>query len=221
MSSRAHAIVKVAAQVPSPQPVRCVRVGVDGVDGVGKTTFADELAEAVRDTGRPVVRVSGDGFHQDRATRYRRGRDSPEGFWLDSYDYRAFSETVLLPLGPGGDRRYRPAVHDVGTDAWLDLPWQNAPAGAVLVVDGLFLPRDELVDQWDLSLSLDAPFEVTVARMAVRDGSHPDLDHPSNARYVRGQHLYLEACRPQRRAHLVIDHTDLAHPVVRDGARPA
>jgi uridine kinase len=184
-----------------------VRVGVDGVDGVGKSTFAAALAVALRGLGRPVVHVSADGFHRPRAVRHRRGRDSPEGFWLDSYDYPALIENVLAPFGPGGTRRYRPAVHDVESDETLELPWQQAPADAVLVVDGLFLHRDELAGQWDFSIFLSAPFEVTVARMAARDGSHPDPEHPSQSRYVRGQRIYFAACQPWRRATIVIDNS--------------
>lgn len=188
------------------------RVAVDGVDGVGKTTFAGEVAAALRAAGRPVVHVSADGFHQPRAVRHRRGRDSPEGFWLESYDYPALIRDVLAPFGPDGDRRYRPACHDVHSDELLDLPWRQAPADAVLVLDGLFLHRDELAGQWDFSIFLTAPFAVTVARMAVRDGSHPDPEHPSQARYVRGQRLYFAACRPWERADLVVDNSDLARP---------
>jgi uridine kinase len=184
------------------------RIAVDGVDGVGKTTFAAELTTLLPS----AVHVSADGFHQPRAVRHRRGRDSPEGFWLDSYDYPALIHNVLAPFGSGGSRRYRPACHDVGTDETLELPWLQAPADAVLVVDGLFLHRDELAGQWDFSVFLAAPFEVTAARMADRDGSHPDPEHPSLARYVRGQRLYFAACRPWERADLVVDHSDLDRP---------
>jgi uridine kinase len=201
--------------VPSPRPARCVRVAVDGVDGVGKSTFAAELAEALRAAGRPVVLVSVDGFHHDRQTRHRRGRRSPEGFWLDSYDYEALRENVLVPFAPGGSRRYRTAVHDVVTDVTLDLPWLTAPEGAVLLVEGVFLHRDELLHEWDLTVFLDAPRATTVARMADRDGSSRDQDHPSLARYVEGQRLYLQACRPQERAHVLVDNTDLARPRLR------
>jgi uridine kinase len=204
---------EVAAMVPP----EARRVAVDGVDGVGKTTFAGELAGALRAGGRPVVQVSADGFHHVRAVRHRRGRASPDGFWLDSYDYAALIAQVLTPLGPGGDRRYRTAVHDVATDEILDLPRLTAPAGAVLVLDGLFLHRDELAGCWDFSIFLTAPFAVTAARMAQRDGSHPDPDHPSLARYVQGQRLYFAACRPWERADVVIDNGDPGRPgLVRD-----
>jgi len=198
--------IRLPAEVADLIPATAVRVAVDGVDGVGKSTFAAALAGVLRARGRPVVHVSADDFHQPRAVRHRRGRDSPEGFWLDSYNYPALIENVLAPFAPGGTRRYRPAIHDLKSDETLDLPWRQAPAEAVLVVDGLFLHRDELVGHWDFSIFLSAPFEVTVARMAARDGSHPDPEHPSQARYVQGQRLYFAACEPWRRATVVIDN---------------
>ena len=76
---RADVVTAVAAAVGAGRPPDCVRVGVDGVDGAGKTTFADELARALRAEGRPVVRVSLDDFHNPRAVRYRLGRESPAG----------------------------------------------------------------------------------------------------------------------------------------------
>lgn len=59
------------------------RVGVDGVCGVGKTTFAAELAERLAGRGRPVVVVDSDGFHHVRARRHRQS-DPARGYYEDS-----------------------------------------------------------------------------------------------------------------------------------------
>jgi uridine kinase len=48
---------------------------------------------------RPVVRVSVDDFHNTQLVRYRQGRDSPEGFWEDSYNYQRLIADVLAPGG--------------------------------------------------------------------------------------------------------------------------
>ncbi|MDT5181078.1 MAG: uridine kinase [Mycobacterium sp.] len=207
----------VASRVPRPDGGGCVRVAVDGPDGAGKTRFADALAEVLRTEGRSVVRVSVDGFHQPRTVRYRRGRDSPEGFWLDSYDYQRFRDDVLDPFGPGGSRRYRAGAHDVATDSSLTPAVQVAEPGSVLVVDGIFLHRDEVVDAWDLSVFLDAPFTETARRMAERDGTHPDPEHPRTRRYVEGQRLYYAACQPQQRADILIDNSDYHLPRILRG----
>jgi uridine kinase len=212
---RAAVLAAVAAEVPPAEGPVCTRVGVDGVDGSGKTVFAAELAAVLRQAGREVVQVSLDDFHHVRAVRYRRGRTSPEGFWLDSFDYPRFAAEVLEPLGPGGSRRYRPRGHDLVTDAVLDVPFLTAPAGAVLVVDGLFLHREELEGLWDFTVFLDVPFEVTAVRMAGRDGTHPDPEDPSMARYVQAQRRYFAEREPWSRADAVVDNTDVARPALR------
>jgi uridine kinase len=190
------------------------RVGVDGVDGVGKTRFADELAARMAARGRGVVRGTVDGFHQPRAVRYRRGRDDPDGFFLDSYDYAQLRRWMLDPFGPGGDRRYRTRVHDLLRDVRVDEPLRVAAADAVLVVDGIFLQRPELAGCFDLVVWLEAPFEVSFARMAARDGSPSDPAHPANRRYLEGQRRYLRECSPRERADVVVDVTDVDTPVV-------
>jgi uridine kinase len=196
-------------------------VAIDGVDGVGKSRFADELAAVLEARGRSVVRASVDGFHHPPRTRYRRGRTSAEGFYCDSYRYEDLERELLRAFAPGGDRRFRRAIYDVEDERELDLPEETAPAGSVLVLDGIFLHRPELLGRWDLSVFLDAPFAVTVPRGAQRGDGSPDPGAPSNRRYVEGQRLYLARCRPHARATVVVDNTDLAHPrIVRDGDEP-
>jgi uridine kinase len=197
----------------------CVRVAVDGVDGAGKTVFADELAHVLTTAGTAVIRISADDFHHVRAVRYARGRSSPEGFWLDSYNYERLHTDVLTPLGPRGSRRYRAVAHDLTTDTMLDPPPQDAPAGAVLVLDGLFLHRDELATVWDFSVFLDVPFELTARRMASRDGTNPDPADASMRRYVEAQRIYISSCAPADRASIVIDNSSFGHPRI-DRIRP-
>jgi uridine kinase len=190
--------------IPPSTGEDCVRVGIDGVDGAGKTTFADALATTLQQQGRPVVRVSVDDFHHPRAIRYARGRDSPEGFWLDAFDYARLLSDVLVPLGPGGTREFKPAAHSLAPDRVLDPPAQRAAPGSVLVIDGLFLHRDELAHCWEFSVFLDVPFSVSLARMVARDGSSPDPEHPSVQRYVHAQQIYFDSCRPRERASVVV-----------------
>jgi uridine kinase len=190
-------------------------VGVDGVDGVGKTSFAEGLVAVLRGAGVLAVRVSLDGFHRPRAERYRRGRFSPEGYYRDSFDYRAFRAAVVEPLRPGGGGLVRTAAFDVRADR--PVPGDTVPvaAGDVVVVDGVFLHRPELAAAWDFSVLLCAPWEVALARMVARDGFPPP---EAVRRYRNGQRLYLARCRPARRASVVVDNADLDEPRIVGGA---
>ncbi|GGM43929.1 nucleoside/nucleotide kinase family protein [Microbacterium saperdae] len=187
-------------------------VGIDGVDGAGKTRLADDWAMSLRGL-RSVARVSIDGFHHVRARRYRRGRTSSEGFWLDSYDYAAFRREVIEPFRQGNGT-YLPRHHDVETDQILVGHRLPVPRGCVLLVDGIFLHRPELEGVWDHTVFLGVPFEESARRMAIRDGSPPDPEAAENARYVGGQRRYLAECRPDERASVLVDYRDLARPVI-------
>lgn len=207
-------LARLAALLCAMAPGRFLRVAVDGVDGVGKTSFADRLGAAVAQMGRPVLRASADGFLNPRAIRYRLGRGSPEGFFRDTYDLAALRRHLLEPLSLGGTGLCRRAVHDQTTDAPLPEEHVQAVPGTALVLDGMFLHRPELLGCWDLSVFLDAPFAVTVPRGAARGPGYGSADPEalSNRRYVEGQRLYLGACAPLGRADVVIDHRDLAAP---------
>ena len=192
-----------------------VRVGVDGMDGAGKTVLADELAGRVRARGRQVIRASVDGFHHPRAIRYLRGRASPEGFYRDSYDLAALDRELLGPLGPGGHGRHRTRVFDVAADAPDVAPLARAAQASVLVVDGIFLHRPELAGRWSWSLWLAVERATSLARCVARDGSgSPDPGHEANRRYVEGQRLYVAEAAPHERATHVIDNNDVDSPVL-------
>ncbi len=148
-----------------------VRVAVDGITGAGKTTFANELGDAVRILDRPCVNVTMDGFHHPRATRYRQGRGSADGYYEDAYDFAALRRELLDPLGGSGDRRYRTAVIDLAADEPLDLPTRRAEPRLVVIVDGSFLQRGELDGGWDVVVFLSATFEAARDRGAARDAT--------------------------------------------------
>jgi len=213
-SARAELLRKVAEAVAVMPADPVTRVAVDGVDGAGKTWFANELGGVLESMGRSVIRASVDGFHNPKAIRYRRGRNSPEGFFYDSYDYAQLEAALLAPLSPGGNRQYRVAVFDHVTDCPVDAPVRVAAPGDILLLDGIFLDRPELRGRWDYSIFLEVAFAVSVPRGAQRDGSSPDPGAPGNRRYVEGQKLYLATCKPRRFASIVIDHGDLNAPRV-------
>lgn len=194
-------------------------VGVDGVDGAGKTTFADELAELLRESGLDVIRISMDDYLNPQSKRYAQGRASAKGYFEDSYDYGRFSDEVLEPLGRDGSGRYRTAAYDLDSESEVHSPWRVAPDHVVVIIDGMFIHRDELCSSrrnkvWDLSVWLEVPFQESFHRMAVRDSKvTDDPEDPANARYYQGQLLYLAKCDPAHRADIVVENAAPHAPV--------
>ena len=178
--------------------------------------LADELADSLTGLGRTVIRASIDGFHRPRHQRYERGSTSPEGYLDDSFDYDAVRSCLLAPLGPGGSLRYRTAVFDFRNESAVDSQTRTADPNAVLLFDGVFILRRELRESWDLSIFVDAGFDVTLARALERDlalfGSERAVRERYESRYVPGERLYLERSRPRERADAVVHNDEPANP---------
>lgn len=203
---------RVSAHIARLKRAHPLRIGIDGIDGAGKTTLANALADDLRTTmpESPVIRASIDGFHQPRAIRHQRGSLSPEGYYLDSFDYPALRSQLLGPLGPHGSRHYRTSVFDFRTDTPISSEAAHADAQAILIFDGVFLQRPELADLWDSVIFVDIPFEVSLQRALTRDlalfGSEAVIRERYQQRYIPGQRLYFAQCQPRERADLVIEN---------------
>lgn len=208
-------LLDVAGQLCARDPGHPLRIGVDGVCGAGKSTFADRLAECIMTLGRPVIRLDSDGFHHVRAIRYRQGSESARGYYEDAYDFDAVRDLVLLPLGANGPHRYASRVHDLATDE-IVREWAIAPADAVVLFDATFLQRDDLRDHWDEVIYLDATMERAQARGIERDaaalGGIERAVAVYEARYMAACRIYLAEQSPRERASIVIDNDDPTHP---------
>jgi uridine kinase len=200
--SRQEVLQQLAEIIVSIKHSYPLRVAIDGIDAAGKTTLADELAPLIERQGRSVIRASIDGFHRPRQERYRQGRDSPEGYYKDSFDYARLREVLLMPLGPHGTGHYRRAVFDVGADAPLQTKEEVAALNAVLLFDGVFLLRPELEDMWDYRIFVNVDLEGALQRAVQRDlprlGSQEAVRTHYLQRYFPGQRLYFQAVQPQR-----------------------
>lgn len=217
--TRGELISSLAEAIRSAATPHPLRVAIDGAPAAGKTTLADELAAVLRAQDRDVIRASIDDFLFPRAQRYRRGRYSAEGCYIDAHDRAALCRVLLDPLGPGGDRRFQTSVYDRDADAPLSLPAAAAPADAVLLFDGVFLLRPELIDRWDLRIFVSVPFKQTVDRarsrgtaMAGSAAVAADIERSWRYRYIPSQELYFATAHPTDHADIVVYNDQLQRP---------
>jgi uridine kinase len=190
-----EALADALAAVHAPD--RLTRIGIDGVDGAGKTSLAEEIAQLLTRRGRPSVRVSLDFFERPPSERYARGELSPEGYYLDAFDVERLHGHVLSIGGP-------PEL--------------------VVVVDGIFLQRPELADLWDATVWVDADLEAAAERARERDSVRTDsLERELERyrhRYFPAQRRYIEEQRPRDRATFVLRNTALGEPELVRQPRP-
>ena len=189
-------------------------VAIDGMDAAGKSILASELAEELRDRGLLVSEASIDGYHNPRAIRMVRGRDSPEGYYRDSFNLESLREHLLDPFMAGHE--YRLQMFDHREDSPDPSMLYEFKPGTVLVFDGVFSLRPELRRYWDLTIYLSITEEESVRRGIERDpGDKEELCRRYKARYTPGQRLYKAEAKPEEKADMVIDNNDPSNPIIR------
>ena len=193
---------------------RPLLVTVDGIDAAGKTVLAGELADKLRGSGAQVIEASIDGFHNPRAIRYKRGAESPEGYYRDSFNTEALKMLLLDPLKTG-DLRYKAKAFDYTIDKGIVSPLLDAESGSILVFDGVFTHQSELRDYWDYSIYLHIDEEESIQRGLIRNPRDEDeARRRYKIRYIAGQRLYQAEAEPRKHANIVIDNNDPENPVI-------
>ncbi|MCW5942437.1 MAG: hypothetical protein KIS66_09415 [Fimbriimonadaceae bacterium] len=165
-------------------------LGISGFGGAGKSTFARTLADEI---GNAVV-VGADAF-------WRPDRDVRCADW-GAIDRDRLREEVLMPALGGRPVRYRPADFVTGVLGEA-VPVQT---GATLIVEGIGLFHPGLNGLFDLTVWLDTPFEVALARGMERDRKEYGVDHDARWTEVWGPNDldYFAAYEPRARADLIV-----------------
>lgn len=222
---RSDVIDEVVATIASAKvPERPLIVAIDGIDGAGKSTFADEVASAARGREMSIVRSTIDSFHNERSIRHARGPTSPLGFYADSHDLTALQHELLDPFKVGQGAEYRIAVFDEPTDSPTNSEIATVSANDVLIFDGIFLQRSELAAYWDIVVFLDAQKRVDLERLGLVLENLPPSPVDAVAhtltwaaridRYSSGMRHYIDLVDPAASARIVIDNNNIGAPVI-------
>jgi hypothetical protein len=163
-------------------------VAVDGTDGSGRETFADDLAAVLEERDHPAFRASLRYFQRPRAEQDKFGPETPERIYRHRDDYSVLKRVLVEPFRMGGSTGFVTRQFDPDSDTWIQPTWLTAAPDATLVIDGDFLLRPELRSHWSFTVLLDG-------------GSETPADE-----------LYQAVVRPNRLASAVVDNTDAANP---------
>jgi uridine kinase len=214
--TRSALIETVAGRVAELSAGR-LRIAVDGLTGAGKTSFAHELAAALRVLGRPTMRASMDDFKHPwgHATEQGYDRVSGEGYYRNAYDFASSRDLLLHPAGPGGSGRVALCGHDPLTGEDHRDKTIDTPVNAILIVDSVFAFRREYNDCWEYRIWLEVAPGVALRRGIGRDTAAEGIDAAVRLhqdRYRAAERIYLAEVSPRALASIIIDNTDLKNP---------
>lgn len=182
-------------------------VGISGIDGSGKSTYADSLAGSLRERGLAVGQVHLDDFLHPKKIRHA-NPNQIEGYYEENFDFRSLVEAVLDPVRGAVSVRSRLPILELETDQILEQDLSFDGPG-VMIVEGVFLFRRELRQKFDVRIWLEISFESAMERILGRrrDKRYGDAEAIRTRyeeRFFPTQRFHLERDRPVESADVVI-----------------
>ena len=196
---------------------KTVRVAINGIEGTGKTVFANKFTEYLNQKGKSALHISIDGFHFNREHRYRQGRDSAVGYYEDSYNELAFVEKILV-ASQNEPPTIITATHDLETDKYLDTAPIEIENNTIIITDGAYLFKPNYRKHWDIKIYLKTDFQTASMRGIKRDvellGGLKEAIDKYNNRYHKASKIYIQKNQPEELADIIIDNTNFRDLVI-------
>jgi phosphoglycolate phosphatase len=187
-------------------------VGINGIDGSGKTVFTEALAGYLADHNRRVQVIHLDDFHNPREVRYA-GEDQADNYYHRSFDIQRIIDELLLPVRGKGKHTAGLTLLDLNTDKYEIKKEFSFTPDTVVLFEGVFLFRRELAPYIDYRIFLDIPYEESKKRARERDpGAVMDK---YDTKYLPAQRKYLEEYPPEKTADMIIDNANREYPYLR------
>ena len=179
-------------------------VALDGLSGAGKTTIAEEAGkELTRFDCKPLI-IYIDNYIEAREKRYDTGRKEWEEYYYLQWDTEKLVRDLFKPLY-GGEQLIKLDFYDAPADSHKRQELNVSP-NQIVLVEGIFLQREEWKHYFDFTVFIDCPRELRYQRVLERDSYignlQARLDKYEN-RYWRGEIHYLETEKPMDNADLV------------------
>ncbi|MCD4712458.1 MAG: GNAT family N-acetyltransferase [Clostridiales bacterium] len=190
-------------------------VGINGVDASGKSTLTKELSRYLDKIGFRSQLISIDDFHNPTAIRYK--EENPiQSYLNNAFDVNKFESEVLLPIVLGGELNKVMRHLDLATDEFTNIKKYYVDKDTVVLVEGVLLFREPLVNYFDLRVFIRISFNEVLKRAIIRDADTlgDQVLEKYKSKYIPIQQLYLDQYDPEGMSDIVIDNNDFLKPEV-------
>lgn len=187
-------------------PERTVIIGIDGLGGAGKSTVSEEICRIFSEDGVHITILHIDDFIHPRAVRYSDRMAEWECYYYLQWRYDYLIDEIIKPIRSGAPFHKKIELYDKDNDSYI-LADTDIPVGSIVIIEGIFLQREELENLFNHMIFIDVPEEIRLKRVLERDGYIGDKEQIAekyNSRYFPAERYYCENCSPARKASLVI-----------------
>jgi len=186
-------------------------VGITGIDGAGKTTFARSLEEFLISSNHKTQMIHLDDFHNPRTIRYA-GENPDENYYNRSFNLDDLVSKLLKPLRENREFSTKLSILNLQTDEYDIEKEYNFHPNTIVILEGVFLLIEELSQYIDYTVFLDIPFEESKRRAPLRDPEA--IINKYDTKYLPAQQKYLSLFPPGNYAEMIIDNINWEYPSI-------
>ncbi len=187
-------------------------IGINGIDGAGKTKFAEALETHLKTQKIPTQLIQLDDFHNPKAIRYA-GADQADNYYNRSFNIGLVIDKLLSPVKKKQSVSLKLTTLDWQTDKYENVRKYIIKPNTIVILEGVFLFRKELAPYIDFKVFLDISLEESKKRATTRD---PEANVKKyDTKYLTAQQRYLLEYPPNKVADIIIDNTNWEYPVIK------
>ena len=173
-------------------------VAIDGLSGAGKTTLVQKLQNSIDQ----VIIIHIDDHIVRREYRYNTSYDEWFEYYQLQWDVTYLKEHLFDKLHQN-EQLLQLLFYNKENDT-LSKNTMNIPPSSIVIIEGIFLLRDEWKAYYDYTVFVDCPREVRYERVLHRDTYIGDLEQRLKKyqnRYWIAEDYYLRKQQPLKYAH--------------------
>ncbi|WP_420808739.1 kinase [Bacillus salacetis] len=196
MQVHSHALLKL---VKGKKRGNRFILGIDGLSRSGKTTLTHSLCKHLKEEGIAHAVFHIDDYIVERKRRYNTGRDEWFEYYFLQWDLHDIRQNLLEKLLLS--KEIALSFYDPGSDSH-DVRSIQLPEECLIIVEGVFLQRQEWRSFFDYMVFLDCPQEERFLRESEETQRNREK---FKSRYWKAEDFYLKAVSPRKKADLVFN----------------
>ncbi len=182
-----------------------VIIGIDGLGGAGKSTICKKICQDFEENNYHTILLHIDDFIHVRDVRYNSAYPDWQCYYDLQWRFDYFS-SIISEIKNSNEAYIDIELYDKDNDTYF-LQRFEIHENTIVIVEGVFLQRQEYRNIFDYMIYLDVPEEVRLQRVLKRDtyiGNEQQIIDKYENRYFPAEHKYIEENQPQKNADFVI-----------------